>query len=84
MVDDINNDEFNDIIVGIDIFAKDGSEKTIIVRGIQSMQMSDFRYDRIDVDAGKFLLVDTAQFESRDNKDILVFTKSLNVNLILN
>lgn len=34
IVDDINNDDLNDIIIGIDISQEDGTEKTVIVRAI--------------------------------------------------
>jgi hypothetical protein len=34
LVDDVNNDDINDLIIGIDCLTEDGLEKTIIARAI--------------------------------------------------
>lgn len=33
-MDDVNNDEVRDLIIGIDYVTEDGTEKTVIVRAI--------------------------------------------------
>ena len=39
VVDDINNDEMYDLIIGLDVNMDDGSEKTVIIRAMQNGKM---------------------------------------------
>lgn len=39
LVDDINNDDLNDLLLGVDVTTEDGQEKTVIIRAIQGPKM---------------------------------------------
>ena len=62
LVDDVNNDDQYDLIMSLDVFSEDGSEKTVILRAFQSSRLN-FTYDKLDPDCGKFLLLDIAALE---------------------
>ena len=69
--------------MALDVFSDDGSEKTVILRAIQTSNFS-FTYDKIDPDCGKFILIDVAALEQRDYKDLVILTKSQKVTLSSN
>ena len=64
--------------MSLDIFSDDGTEKTVILRAIQTSKFN-FTYNKIDPECGKFLIIDTAALEQRDYKDIIILTKSQKV-----
>lgn len=84
VIDDLNNDELLDIIIGVDIIYEDGSEKSTIIKAIQT-QKFQFIYDKIEPDTGtKFIIIDVIPFEQKDYKDLLIMTKTNKLALIKN
>ena len=76
LVDDINGDELNDLVITIDIPMEDGSEKTIIVKALQDKSMFKFNLDKIDLDVGKFILIDSVSFGNYIQKDFVIVLKN--------
>lgn len=75
IVDDLNNDDLNDLLIGVDLTNADGSVRTIIIRALQVHKLN-FNFDKIDLDIGSFVIIDAAPFESKDNKEFLIFLKN--------
>lgn len=85
IIDDLNNDDVRDLLVGVDYVTEDGTEKTAILRAMQVSPgekgegVYTFAIDRIDPDCGRFIIVSAATFENKDYKDIIVMLKNQKV-----